>query len=90
MKRIRVLVNYGGFNTQERRILPGEYEVNDPALFGAADYLIQNGQAVVLDDAPDVNLSEFKADGSIFVSSEINEIETGDTSVQASKPKRKR
>lgn len=51
--RIRVLMNYGGFNTQERRIVPGEYDVNDPALFGAADYLVQHGHAVPVESQPD-------------------------------------
>lgn len=43
---IRVLQNYGGYNTNERRILPGEYDDNDPRLFGIGDYLVQHGHAV--------------------------------------------
>ncbi len=45
--RIKILNNYGGKLTGERRILPGEYEDNDPALFGvSAQYLIDNGHAI--------------------------------------------
>lgn len=43
---IRVLINYGGSNTNERRIEPGDYAEDDPRLFGIADYLKQNGHAV--------------------------------------------
>jgi hypothetical protein len=43
---IRVLHNYGGDNTRERRIEPGEYAADDPRLFGLADYLLANGHAV--------------------------------------------
>lgn len=46
MKQITVLKNFGGKETQERRILPGVYDVNAPELFGLADYLIENGHAV--------------------------------------------
>lgn len=45
---IRVLHNYGGRNTKEQRILPGEYAIDDPALFGVADYLVENGHAVAV------------------------------------------
>lgn len=53
---IRVLNNYGGRNTKEQRILPGDYSEDDPRLFGLADYLIENGHAVqVTDVAPPVS-----------------------------------
>lgn len=46
MKRIRVLINYGGKDTNERRIEPGEYDLNDERLFGVGERLLANGQAV--------------------------------------------
>ena len=45
---IQVLHNYGGRLTQERRILPGVYEENDPRIFGLAHYLVQNGHAIAI------------------------------------------
>jgi hypothetical protein len=45
---IRVLHNYGGANTRERRIEPGDYAEDDPRLFGLADYLLQNDHAIVI------------------------------------------
>ena len=50
--RIRVLENYGGVRTDGRRILPGEYELNDPALFKCAGHLVEEGVAVVVEDEP--------------------------------------
>lgn len=44
--RIEVKNNYGGSLTKERRILPGEYDSEDPALFGLADYLLEHGHAI--------------------------------------------
>lgn len=46
MKQITVLKNFGGKETQERRIQPGVYDVDSPALFGLAQYLVDNGHAV--------------------------------------------
>ena len=51
--RIIVLRNYGGSRTQERRILPGEYDSEDAALFGLADYLVENGHAVIVEGLSD-------------------------------------
>lgn len=48
MKQITVLKNFGGKETNERRIQPGVYDVNAPELFGLADYLVENGHAVVV------------------------------------------
>lgn len=48
MKQITVLKNFGGKETNERRILPGVYDVNAPELFGLADYLVENGHAVAV------------------------------------------
>lgn len=45
---IQVLHNYGGRLTQERRILPGVYEENDPRIFGLAHHLVQNGHAIAI------------------------------------------
>lgn len=51
--KIEVLENYGGQRTQERRVLPGVYDVDDPALFGVGEYLLEVGKAVVIEaDAP--------------------------------------
>jgi hypothetical protein len=47
---VRVLHDYGGTPTRERRIQPGVYLVDDPALFGIADYLVANGHAVYVQD----------------------------------------
>jgi hypothetical protein len=52
LQRIRVLENYGGSQTNERRILPGEYEVGDPALFGLEDYLVNNQRKAVYVEVP--------------------------------------
>lgn len=48
MKKINVLVNYGGVLTNELRILPGLYDVDAPELFGIADYLVESGHAVAV------------------------------------------
>lgn len=48
---IRVLHDYGGANTRERRIEPGDYASDDPALFGLAEYLVENNHAIVIGDS---------------------------------------
>lgn len=50
MSHIHVKVNYGGRITQERRILPGVYVLDDPRLFGVGQYLLDNGHAVAVVD----------------------------------------
>lgn len=45
MAKIQVLHNYGGVPSSGRRILPGVYDANDAALFGLAQYLLDNGHA---------------------------------------------
>lgn len=52
--RINLLGNYGGQRTGEKRILPGEYDSEDPAIFGLADYLVENGHAVVIGELPPI------------------------------------
>lgn len=42
IRAVRVLENYGGALTSEQRILPGVYAEDDPALFGLAEYLVDN------------------------------------------------
>jgi hypothetical protein len=42
---IEVLINFGGRLTNERRILPGVYEIGDSRLFGLENYLVDNGFA---------------------------------------------
>lgn len=57
--KIKLLLNYGGWNTNERRILPGVYDSDDPALFGLADYLVENKHAVVVEDeTPEITTTE--------------------------------
>lgn len=51
--RIRVLANYGGAMTNEARIEPGEYDFDAPELFGAGQYLLDNGHAVALESVPE-------------------------------------
>lgn len=46
--RIEVLVNFGGVETGEKRILPGMYEHTDPRLFGCAEILVEMGNARLL------------------------------------------
>ena len=53
MRLIRVLRNYGGHVTAERRIEPGLYPEDDPRLFGVGDYLIENGHAELAGEVPD-------------------------------------
>jgi hypothetical protein len=80
--RILVKRNYGGRPTRERRILPGEYDSNDPALFGVADYLLENGFAVA------VNLSDDAQTPDLGELSELSEPDgqSPDTSVFVSEP----
>ncbi len=42
---IEVLVNYGGVNIGNRRILPGLYAEDAPELFGIGAYLVEGGWA---------------------------------------------
>lgn len=58
--RIKLLHNYGGTLTGERRIEPGEYDATDERLFGLADYLVANGHARV------VELAWFVPDGKVY------------------------
>jgi len=48
--RIKLNSYYIGWKTNERKIAPGIYDVNDDAIFGIADYLIRNGHAVVVEE----------------------------------------
>jgi hypothetical protein len=56
---IEVKQNYGGRLTKEQRIAPGIYTDDDPALFGIADYLVNSGYAVRIEEPKAV---EVKAD----------------------------
>lgn len=53
MRLIRVLHNFGGHVTAERRIEPGLYSEDDPRLFGVGDYLLENGHAELAGVLPD-------------------------------------
>lgn len=46
--QIQVLVNFGGVETGEKRILPGIYHYNDSSLMGLAGYLVKGGWARVV------------------------------------------
>lgn len=70
--RIKVLINYGGFNTNEKRILPGEYDADDPCVFGIADYLVENGHAVVTQADPPKPARKAKAKAELSESDEAN------------------
>lgn len=48
--RIQVLVNFGGAETGEIRILPGEYAIDDERLLGLGNVLLERGQARVIGD----------------------------------------
>jgi hypothetical protein len=50
MRKIELFRWYTGIRTQEQPIFPGIYNVNDKALYGLADYLVENGHARYLDD----------------------------------------
>lgn len=46
---IKVLHTYSGRLTNKQKIFADIYAENDPALFGIADYLVENGHALRLD-----------------------------------------
>lgn len=50
MKRIHVFHGWRGDTAQV--ILKGDYDADDPRLFGKAEYLVANRHAVVTEDAP--------------------------------------
>lgn len=50
--RIKVNELYMGYRSNNQKIHPGEYEVGDPALFGAEDYLVNVQQIAAYLDAP--------------------------------------
>lgn len=49
---IHLKQNYRGRLTKNQLIPPGKYEETDPALFGLAEYLIENGHAVRIAPVP--------------------------------------
>jgi hypothetical protein len=51
--RIKVLQNFGGAVTNERRVLPGEYDASDERLCGASAvaFMLETRAAVVIEDA---------------------------------------
>jgi len=60
MATLRVFqAGYCGANSRERVIHPGEYEHDDPALFGLAAFLVENLRAewLVADDPEPMNTS---------------------------------
>lgn len=51
MSKIRVPNNFGGVQTNERRVLPGDYDSLDhPGLHGAGRYMVENGFAFLIED----------------------------------------
>jgi hypothetical protein len=49
MARIKLARDYRGKKTNNQVIRAGEYDRDDDALFGQADYLLENGHAVEVD-----------------------------------------
>lgn len=49
MGRIYLRYGYGGWNTNEKRISAGEYDVDDPLLMGIAEYLVETKHAVIIE-----------------------------------------
>lgn len=45
VQRVTVREYYIGYRSNEQMIKPGEYDINDPALFGLAAYLVELGKA---------------------------------------------
>ncbi len=79
--KIEVLENYGGQRTQERRVLPGVYNVDDPALFGVGEYLLEVGKAIVIEaDTPALPES---------TDTDTDAVGADKTPEQSPKPKRK-
>lgn len=81
---IRVLINYGGTKTNDRRIEPGDYAEGDPRLFGIADYLIANGHAVIVSE--DANPFTPPDDGSPVFMTNIGVDEQGNPIRVAKRP----
>lgn len=48
---IQVLHTYGGRLTKREKILPGVYDTEHDALYGIAQYLVDNGHAVIVADS---------------------------------------
>lgn len=72
---IRVLRDFGGRLTNEQRILPGDYALDDPALLGVGQYLLDNGFAAALDPIPesapvDAGVVDEIPDGAVVTSQE--------------------
>jgi hypothetical protein len=53
MRHIRVLRDFGGKETNEQRILPGDYAFDDEAILGLGDFLLSEGIAVELKSTED-------------------------------------
>ena len=45
VQRVTVREYYIGYRSNEQMIKPGEYDIDDPALFGLAAYLVELGKA---------------------------------------------
>lgn len=80
--RIRVTREFGGRLTSEQRIYRGEYGMDDPALFGVGQYLLDNGFAEPI-DAPEVE--ETPVDVAAEVPVEISDV-SGETNVSEPAP----
>ncbi len=58
VQRIELLHNYGGEPTNFKRILPGEYDVDDEEIMGLAEYLVKNGHAKYINGVTVVDEAE--------------------------------
>ncbi len=54
--RILLLHDYRGNKTGGELVKRGEYDSDDPRVYGLAQYLVDNGHARVLAEAPVVNI----------------------------------
>lgn len=46
VNRIRVLHDWGGVPSNFNRVAPGDYDIDDDALYGCGQYLLDNGHAI--------------------------------------------
>lgn len=56
--KIKMLKNFGGVLTNEKRIVEGVYDSEDPRLFGIAQYLVDNGHAIFVGGEVEFTIKE--------------------------------
>lgn len=60
--RIKLTDQYSGVPSGMKTIYPGEYEAEDPRVFGLAGYLVQTGHAEEIEDIPAVSILDEKGE----------------------------